>query len=150
MKIAIATDHGGFHLKKSIVEFLRKEQITVEDFGPMSAERVDYPDFAFKVVESVSSGEAQGGILICGTGLGMAIAANKARGIRAVTVDHVYAAQMAKEHNNANVITFGGRMLDAPKAVRLVKAWLRAKFQGARHQLRLNKISEKEISSLVI
>jgi ribose 5-phosphate isomerase B len=144
MKIAIASDHAGFQLKQSLLDFLLQEKIPVEDLGVNTQESVDYPDYASRVAEAVSSGKAAGGILVCGTGLGMVITANKFKGVRAVPVSDVYSARMAKEHNDANVIALGGRTMDSPKAVRLVKAWLKARFKGGRHQERLDKIAEIE------
>src|SRR4030095_16946255 len=144
MKIAIASDHAGFSLKQSLLDFLKKEKVAIEDLGVNTQDSVDYPDYAARVADAVSSGKAQGGILVCGPGLGMIITANKFKGVRAAPVGDVYSARMAKEHNDANVIALGGRTLDASKAIRLVKAWLNAKFKGGRHQERLNKIVEIE------
>ncbi len=144
MKIVIASDHGGYQLKQAILRFLAEEKITFEDFGINSAEPADYPDYAVKVAKAVSSGEANAGILVCGTGLGMTITANKFKGVRAALITDTYLARMAKEHNNANVIALGGRMTDSTKAIRLLKIWLKTPFQGERHQKRLNKIQEIE------
>lgn len=144
MKIVIASDHAGFQLKQSILRLLLKENITYDDLGVDEPKSVDYPDFAAAVGEAVSTGKADAGILVCGTGLGMTITANKFKGVRAVTVGDVYSARMAKEHNNANVIALGGRTLDPAKAARLVRAWLKAPFRNGRHQDRLNKIAEIE------
>jgi RpiB/LacA/LacB family sugar-phosphate isomerase len=112
MKIVIASDHAGFQLKQAILHFLNSENITYDDLGVAEPTSVDYPDFAAAVAEAVSGGKADGGILVCGTGLGMTITANKFKGVRAATVGDVYSARMAKEHNNANVIALGGRTLD--------------------------------------
>ncbi len=144
MKIVIASDHGGYQLKQAILRFLAEEKITFEDFGINSAESADYPDYAVKVAQAVSAGKADAGILICGTGLGMTITANKFKGVRAALITDIYLARMAKEHNNANIIALGGRMIDAVKAIRLLKIWLKTPFQGERHQKRLNKIKEIE------
>lgn len=144
MKIVIASDHGGYQLKQAILRFLSEEKIAFEDFGINSAESADYPDYAVKVAKAVSVGEADAGILVCGTGLGMTITANKFKGVRAVLITDIYLARMAKEHNNANVIALGGRMIDAVKAIRLLKIWLKTPFQGERHQKRLDKIKEIE------
>lgn len=148
MKIVIASDHAGLSLKQSILHFLDQQKILVKDLGVTTHESVDYPDYAAAVAETVSSGKADAGILVCGTGLGMTITANKFKGVRAAAVSDVYSARMAKEHNNANVIALGGRTLDAAKAVRLVKTWFEAKFAGGRHQKRLDKISEIEKKNL--
>ena len=144
MKLAIASDHGGFHLKKAILRLLASRKIEYVDLGVASEDSVDYPDYAVQVAEKVASGAAQGGILVCGTGIGMAITANKFKGIRAAVVTDPYTAQMSKEHNNANIIALGGRVLDEAKAEATVQAWLDAKFQAGRHEGRLAKISEIE------
>lgn len=144
MKIVIASDHGGYQLKQAILRFLSEEKIVFEDFGINSAESADYPDYAVKVAKAVSIGEADAGILVCGTGLGMTITANKFKGVRAALITDIYLARMAKEHNNANVIALGGRMIDPVKAIRLLKIWLKTPFRGERHQKRLDKIKEIE------
>lgn len=148
MKIVIASDHAGFPLKEKITEFLSKEKISFEDLGIQKNHSVDYPDYAEKVAEAVSSQKADAGILLCGTGLGMSITANKFKGVRAVTVSDLYSARMAKEHNNANVLALGGRVLDPAKAIRLVKTWLRTPYKAERHQKRLDKISALEEKNL--
>jgi ribose 5-phosphate isomerase B len=144
MKIVIASDHGGFHLKQSILKLLDSRKIPYVDLGVSSEDSVDYPDYAAKVAESLAKGEVDGGILVCGTGIGMAIAANKYRGVRAAVVTDPFTAQMSKEHNDANVIALGGRVLDEAKAAAAVQAWLDAKFQAGRHERRLEKIAEIE------
>jgi ribose 5-phosphate isomerase B len=144
MKIVIASDHGGFHLKQSILKLLDSRKISYVDLGVSSEDSVDYPDYAAKVAESLAKGEVDGGILVCGTGIGMAITANKYRGVRAAVVTDPFTAQMSKEHNDANVIALGGRVLDEAKAAAAVQAWLDAKFQSGRHQRRLEKIAEIE------
>lgn len=144
MKIVIASDHGGYQLKQAILRFLAEEKIVFEDFGINSAESADYPDYAVKVAKAVATGEADAGILVCGTGLGMTITANKFKGIRAALITDIHLARMAKEHNNANVIALGGRTTDIAKAIRLLKIWLKTPFQGERHQKRLDKIKEIE------
>ncbi len=144
MKIVIASDHAGFPLKEKIKEYLSQEKINVEDFGAKDVSSVDYPDYASKVAEAVSLEKADAGILVCGTGLGMSITANKFKGVRAVTVSDLYSARMAKEHNNANILALGGRVLDASKALRLVKTWLRTPYKIQRHQKRLDKITALE------
>lgn len=144
MKLAIASDHGGFHLKKAILRLLDSRKIEYVDLGVTSEDSVDYPDYAAQVAGQVSSGQADAGILVCGTGIGMAITANKFKGIRAAVVTDPFTAQMSKEHNDSNVIALGGRVLDEPKAEATVQAWLDAKFQAGRHERRLEKISEIE------
>jgi ribose 5-phosphate isomerase B len=145
MKIALGSDHGGYRLKQSLIPFLQERDIQVADAGTNNSEdSVDYPDFAERVALLVTHGEADGGILVCGTGIGISIAANKFPGIRAALVTDVFMARMAKEHNNANILVLGGRVLDEQKACDLVGAWLDATFEGGRHQGRLDKIAEIE------
>ena len=142
--IIIGSDHGGLALKTALNSYLTRRGFQVSDAGTNSDASVDYPDFGQKVAESVIAGEAELGILICGTGIGMSIAANKIPGIRAALVTDVFMARMAKEHNNANVLVLGGRVLDEQKACDLVGAWLDATFEGGRHQARLDKITALE------
>lgn len=144
MKLAIASDHGGFHLKKAVLKLLDSRKIEYADFGVTDETSVDYPDYAARVAEAVAVGKADAGILVCGTGIGMAITANKFKGIRAALVTDDYTAKMAKEHNNANVIAIGGRVLNEEQAARAVGAWLDASFEAGRHQKRLEKIAELE------
>lgn len=144
MKIIIGSDHGGFSLKDQIVDLLKKLDHVVEDLGTFSTDSVDYPDLGAAVAAMVSQGGADAGILMCGTGIGMSIVANKFPGIRAALVGDVYAARMAKEHNNANILVIGGRVVGPGLAEEIVKVWLDATFQGGRHQKRLDKIAEIE------
>ena len=145
MKIALGSDHGGYSLKQSLIPFLQERDIQVADAGTNNGEdSVDYPDFAERVALLVSHGEVDAGILVCGTGIGISIAANKIPGIRAALVTDVFMARMAKEHNNANILVLGGRVLDEQKACDLVGAWLDAAFEGGRHQGRLDKIAKLE------
>ncbi|MCD6427004.1 MAG: ribose 5-phosphate isomerase B [Caldisericaceae bacterium] len=144
MKIAIGSDHAGFKLKEEIKKFLEEKGIEVVDFGTNSEERVDYPDYAISLAESVAKGEETFGILICGTGIGMSIAANKVKGIRASLVSDVYSAHSAREHNNANILCMGGRVLGTELAKEITNAWLNAEFLGGRHERRINKIAEYE------
>jgi ribose 5-phosphate isomerase B len=145
MIIALGSDHGGYSLKQSLIPFLQERDIQVADAGTNNSEdSVDYPDFAERVALLVSHDEADAGILVCGTGIGISIAANKVPGIRAALVTDAFMARMAKEHNNANILVLGGRVLDEQKACELVGAWLEATFEGGRHQGRLDKITEIE------
>ncbi len=144
MKIAIGSDHAGFKLKEEIKKFLEEKGIEVKDFGTHSEERVDYPDYAIPLAESVAKGEEDFGILICGTGIGMSIAANKVKGIRASLVSDVYSAHSAREHNNANILCMGGRVLGVELAKEITNAWLNASFTGGRHERRIKKIAEYE------
>jgi ribose 5-phosphate isomerase B len=140
----IASDHGGLELKDAIKSFLEDRRIEVRDLGTMNSDSVDYPDFAEKLAVALTRGEAENGILICGTGIGMSIAANKFPGIRAALITDEFTARMSKEHNNANVIVMGGRVLKPQEACAMVKTWLEAAFEGGRHQGRLDKISQIE------
>lgn len=142
--IIIGSDHGGLNLKSALNSYLSRRGIQVTDAGTNDASSVDYPDFGQKVAEAVIAGQAELGILICGTGIGMSIAANKIPGIRAALVTDVFMARMAREHNNANILVLGGRVLDEQKACDLVGAWLDATFEGGRHQGRLDKITALE------
>ena len=140
----IGSDHGGLELKSVLIEALRQRGLDPRDLGTDNGDSVDYPDFAQKVAGAVSRGEAQQGILICGTGIGMSIVANKFPGVRAALVTDEYMARMAKEHNNANILVLGGRVLEAMTACRIVGVWLDAVYEGGRHQRRLDKIAQLE------
>jgi ribose 5-phosphate isomerase B len=142
--LVIGSDHGGLTLKSAIADYLKERGIELIDAGTASDASVDYPDFGLKVAELVAAGQAERGILVCGTGIGMSIAANKVPGIRAALVTDPFMARMAKEHNNANILVLGGRVLDRRQAAELVAAWLDASFEGGRHQGRLDKIAEIE------
>jgi ribose 5-phosphate isomerase B len=144
MRIAVGADHAGWHIKEAVKTFLEGAGHTVSDAGTWSEESVDYPDYAKKVAESVTRGEADLGILACGSGIGMAIAANKVPGIRAATVNDMIAARSAHEHNDANVIALGGRVLEPAQAVEIVRAFLAVAFKGGRHQRRVEKITEMD------
>ncbi|MBQ6558027.1 MAG: ribose 5-phosphate isomerase B [Clostridia bacterium] len=144
--IAIGSDHGGYELKEHVKKHLEEKGIEVKDFGVFSEESVDYPDCARPVCEAVLNGEAERGILFCGTGIGISMAANKFNGIRAALCSDVFSAKMAKEHNNANVICLGGRVTGRELAFMIVDTFFDAEFQGGRHQTRIDKIHaiEKE------
>lgn len=148
MRIAIGSDHGGFELKESIKEYLEEEGIEYEDFGTYSTESVDYPDFGRKVSEAVANNEYDKGIVICGTGIGISISCNKVRGIRCALCNDTYSARMSREHNDANVLALGGRVLGRDLAVEIVKSYLGAEFQGGRHERRVNKITDIEKNML--
>jgi ribose 5-phosphate isomerase B len=142
--VVIGSDHGGLELKAAVSEALRQRGLEVVDLGTDNGDSVDYPDFAEKVAGAVSRGAAACGILVCGTGIGMSIVANKFPGVRAALVTDEYMARMAKEHNNANILVLGGRVLEAMSAARIVAVWLDAVFEGGRHQRRLDKIAQLE------
>ncbi len=142
--LVIASDHGGIELKEAVKQVLGGRGLGTDDLGTISPESVDYPDFGEKVARAVSTGKAERGILICGTGIGMSIVANKFPGVRAALVTDVFTAQMSREHNDANVLVLGGRVLDVQEACKLVEVWLDTPFEGGRHQRRLDKIAEIE------
>lgn len=144
MKIGIGADHGGYELKGKIIALLEKMGHEVKDYGCYSPESVDYPDVAKALCEGVVKDECERGILVCGTGIGMSIAANKVHGIRCAHCTDTYSAAMAKEHNNANVIAIGARITGEELAYCIVKSWLEAEFQGGRHQGRVDKIMALE------
>lgn len=144
MKIAIGCDHGGISLKDSIVNYLEERGVQIEDFGTFGTDSVDYPDFAYKVARSVADGKADKGILMCGTGIGISIAANKVNGIRCALCHNTDTAKFTAMHNDSNVLAMGGRVIDADTAVNIVKTWLDTPFEGGRHINRINKISEIE------
>jgi ribose 5-phosphate isomerase B len=140
-RLAIASDHAGLALKAYFLQELKELELT--DFGPHSTESVDYPDFAEKACNAVSSGKCERAILICGSGIGMSIAANKIRGIRAAHVESSFTAQLAGEHNNANVLCIGERITGQAHALAMVRAWMGARFES-RHQKRIDKITALE------
>src|SRR5215469_13085093 len=142
MKIALGADHAGYQLKDRIKEHLQSKGIQVQDEGTSSAESVDYPDYARLVAHDVSQRRSDLGILVCGSGIGMAISANKVTGIRAANASNEYEARMSREHNDANVLTLGARTLSEEAALKIVDEWLAALFAGGRHQRRIDKISE--------
>lgn len=142
MKIAFGADHGGYELKEILKEMLLQSGRGVVDVGCFSNDSVDYPDFADKVVETILKGECDLGILICGTGIGMSIAANRHRRIRAANCCDVYTAKMSREHNNANILCLGARVLEIDCVKLMVNAWLETEFSGGRHQKRVAKFSE--------
>ena len=147
MKLAIGCDHGGFELKEEILRFLKTvANIQVSDFGPAGKDSVDYPDFGAKVSQAVSNGSMDRGILICGTGIGMSIVANRYPGVRAALCHDHFTAQMSREHNDANVLVMGERVIGKGVALEIVKTWLDTEFAGGRHQKRLDKITDIEKS----
>ena len=142
MKIAVGCDHGGFDLKNAIIEHLKKRGIEVSDLGCYSTESVDYPEYGHKVAHAVADGEADLGIVCCGTGIGISISANKVRGIRCALPYSDFTAQMCKQHNNANMVAFGGRTLSPAEAIRYTDIWLDTEYEGGRHQKRLDMMEE--------
>ena len=144
MKIGIGSDHGGFELKEHIKDYFEKEGIDYLDYGTNSLDSVDYPDYGRKLAEGVISGEVDKGIAICGTGIGISIACNKVKGIRCALCGDTYSARMSVEHNNANIMALGGRVIGKDLAIEIVSIWLKSQFQGGRHERRINKISDIE------
>jgi ribose 5-phosphate isomerase B len=145
MKIALGSDHAGFELKDKLKQHLEDNGVAVEDMGTNSTASVDYPDYAQKVGEEVVSHQADLGILVCGSGIGMSIAANKIHGVRAAHVHDEAEAQLSREHNDANVLALGARMLDAKSAFGIVDRWLATPFSGGeRHKRRIEKVAELE------
>jgi ribose 5-phosphate isomerase B len=140
----IGSDHGGLEMKEELLKALTSRNLPVKDCGTTNGDSVDYPDFAEKVAGAVSRGEAELGILVCGTGIGMSIVANKFPGVRAALATDEFMARMAKEHNNANILVLGGRVLSVELATKMVNVWLDTAYEGGRHQLRLDKISQVE------
>ncbi|EAD1455027.1 ribose 5-phosphate isomerase B [Listeria monocytogenes] len=144
MKIAIGNDHVGIELKPVIVAYLQDLGHEVDDFGAFSNERTDYPEYGKKVAESVAAGKSDLGILICGSGVGISIAANKVNGIRAVVCSEPYSAKLSREHNNTNILAFGSRVVGAELAKMIVRNWLDAEFEGGRHAKRVEMIARIE------
>lgn len=142
--IAIASDHAGFEMKKLIIEYLNQLGIKCRDFGTDSATSCHYPDFASAAAAAVTSGECERGILICGTGVGMSIAANKHKGIRCVVCSEPYSAKMSREHNDTNMLAIGSRVVGIDLAEMIIKTWLEAEYAGGRHQIRIDLISDIE------
>lgn len=140
-QLYIASDHGGFELKVIINDFLRNEGFEVCDLGPQNVDAVDYPDYGVKVAEAVSGGEAERGIVICGTGIGMSIVVNRFTGIRGTLCGDLYTARLCREHNDSNVLILGGRVVGKGLAIEIVRTWLNTPFAGGRHQKRLDKIN---------
>jgi len=144
VKVAIASDHAGFRLKEEVAALLRETGIEYRDFGTFSEEAVDYPDLALVVAEAVRSGDFDRGVLCCGTGIGVAICANKVPGIRAALCHDTFSARAAREHNCANILTMGQRVIGPGLAREIVSTWLQAEFQGGRHARRIEKIEAIE------
>ena len=142
MKIAIAADHGGFELKEKLKAYFAGKSLILQDLGTDSTDSVDYPDFAKKLARQILEGRADLGILICGTGIGASIAANRFKGIRAALLYSTFSAEMAKKHNNANVLVFGGRTMAFEDVVMRIETFLNTSFEGGRHINRINKTDE--------
>ncbi|ACQ54015.1 ribose 5-phosphate isomerase B [Clostridium botulinum] len=144
MKIALGSDHAGLPLKNEIIKHLEGKGIEIKDFGTYTEESCDYPDYAQKVAEKVVAKEFDFGILVCGTGIGISIAANKVKGVRAALCSDTFSAHACREHNNANILALGQRVVGVGLALDIVDNFLNAKFQGGRHENRINKMMEIE------
>ncbi|OES44891.1 ribose 5-phosphate isomerase B [Domibacillus iocasae] len=147
MKVAIASDHGGLNIREEIKSLMEEIGIEYEDFGCECQTSVDYPDYALPVAQKVAAGEFDRGILICGTGIGMSIAANKVKGIRCALVHDVYSAKLTRQHNDTNIISMGERVIGAGLAREIVQTWLTTDFEAGRHATRIGKIAEYEEKS---
>ncbi len=144
MQIGLACDHGGFELKEELKAFLRSVGTEPIDMGTFSEDSVDYPDFGILLAEKISRGELKKGILICGTGIGMSIVANKFKGVRAALVNDLFSSRFSREHTDANILVIGGRVVGRELAKEIVRVWLDTPFAGGRHQRRIDKIEELE------
>ena len=144
MVIALGSDHGGFELKQAMMAHLRETGVEFKDFGVFNSDSTDYPDIAVQVAEAVARGEYEKGVLLCGTGVGVSIAANKVTGIRAANCSDVFCAQMSREHNDANILTMGERVIGPELAAQILDVWLSSEFTGGRHSRRVDKISSYE------
>ena len=144
MKLAIGSDHGGFRLKEAIKTYLLAHDYEVTDFGTESEDSCDYPDFALPVAEAVAKGEYDRGILICGTGIGIGIVANKVKGVRAALCHDTFSAEACRNHNDANILTMGERIVGEGLALKIVETFLNSEFEGGRHQRRVDKIKTLE------
>ena len=147
MKIAVGCDHGGFEHKNAIVGHLKAEGFEVEDFGIYENKSVDYPEIALKVANSIKNGENELGILVCGTGIGMSLAANKVNGIRAAACSEHFSAKYTRLHNNSNILCLGGRVIGIGTALELCDIFVNTEFEGGRHQRRIDMITEIEKSN---
>ena len=148
MKIAIGCDHGGFELKEAVRGYLEERQIPYEDFGAYNTDSVDYAPIAAKAARAVASGQADFGVLVCSTGIGISMAANKVKGIRAALCTNEFCAEMTRRHNNANILCMGGKVIDKETAVKLVDIFLHTEFEGGRHQRRIDQIAQIEEGTL--
>ena len=147
MKIAVGCDHGGLEHKNAIAEHLKSEGFEVEDFGIYENKSVDYPEIALKVANSIKNGENELGILVCGTGIGMSLAANKVNGIRAAACSEHFSAKYTRLHNNSNILCLGGRVIGIGTALELCDIFVNTEFEGGRHQRRIDMITENEKSN---
>ena len=145
--IAIGCDHGGLAIKNAVIDYMKKNGIEYKDYGCYTDESVDYPVYAYQVAQNVADGNAELGIICCGTGIGVSMAANKVKGIRAAVCTDEFCAEMTRRHNNANIMCMGGRVIDEEKAVKLASVFLNTPFDGGRHEKRVNMITDIENDS---
>ena len=145
--VAIGCDHGGLAIKNAVIDYMKKNGIEYKDYGCYTDESVDYPVYAYQVAQNVADGNAELGIICCGTGIGVSMAANKVKGIRAAVCTDEFCAEMTRRHNNANIMCMGGRVIDEEKAVKLASVFLNTPFDGGRHEKRVNMITELENDS---
>ena len=148
--IAIGCDHGGLNIKNAVIDYLKENGIDYRDFGCDSPESVDYPIYAYQVAKAVSDGEAEFGIICCGTGIGVSMVANKVNGVRAAVCTDAFCAEMTRRHNNSNVLCMGGRVIDEATAVKLADIYLHTAFEGGRHEKRVQMITDIENGNFVI
>jgi ribose 5-phosphate isomerase B len=149
MKIAVASDHAGFIMKQGIVAHLVESDVEHKDFGCGPGETVDYVDYGARAAEAVSIGQFDRAILVCGTGMGMSMVANKFKGVRATACWSEYTAEMSRRHNDSNCLTLGGRVIALPEALKILRVWLKTEFDGGRHQRRLDKLKAIEEHNFV-
>ena len=143
MKLILASDHGGYELKEEIKKYLNGKGYSFDDLGTHSTESVDYPKYGRDAAKAVASGQYDRGILCCGTGIGISLAANKVKGIRCAVVSDTFSAKMSRAHNDANMLSLGGRVVGVGLALEIVEAWLNTEFEGGRHQRRVDQIEEE-------
>lgn len=148
MKIAIGCDHGGFELKEAVRGYLEERQIPYEDFGAYNTDSVDYAPIAAKAARAVAAGQADFGVLVCSTGIGISMAANKVKGIRAALCTNEFCAEMTRRHNNSNILCMGGKVVDTATGVKLAEIFLHTGFDGDRHQRRIDQIAQIEAGEL--
>ena len=148
-RIAIASDHGGFNIKNILSEYLVQKGHKIDDLGTYSSDSVDYPDFAHTIAERIANGIDKRAILICGTGIGMSITANRYPGVRAALGNDIYSARMSRLHNDSNVLVLGGRIVGSELATEIVSTWLSTEFEGGRHNLRIEKIDHDRLETIV-
>lgn len=148
-RIALASDHGGYAIKKAVSEYLIQKGHEIDDLGTHSSDSVDYPDFAHMVAQRIANNKDKRAILICGTGIGMSITANRYPGVRAALINDIYSARMSRLHNDSNVLVLGGRIVGLDLALEIVSTWLNTGFEGGRHDRRIKKIDQDRVETIV-